>query len=73
MQVREYTFQSPYPSPVQVGRLDSNSVKEDGTKSSGETFKPLNETQQKAELVKNEMSGDVTPTVSQTSGLDVYA
>jgi len=71
MQVAQYTFQSPYSSPVQVGRLDPNSVKNNDSEKS---FTPPNETQQKAQSVQNSLKQDVSATVSTNNKLlDVYA
>jgi len=69
MDVAQYTFQSPYSSPVQVGRLDPNSVK---NSNSQQSFNPQSETQQKAQSVENSLKQDVSPTVSSNK-LDLYA
>jgi len=72
MQVAKYTFQSPYPSPVQVGRLDPNSLKDESSKNSSQSLSIQNEVEQKAQSVENSLKRDVSPTVS-TNKLDIYA
>jgi hypothetical protein len=73
MRVAEYTFRSPYPSPVQVGRLDPNSVKENGTNEDQSNPAALrSETEQKAKSFEASQKKEVTPTVSNNL-LDVYA
>ena len=72
MQVAQYTFQSPYPSPIQVGRLDPNSIKEDAAKSNSQNFNVPNETAQKAKVVQESLKQEVKPAVSNNR-LDIYA
>jgi len=72
MKVAQYTFQSPYSSPVQVGRLDPNSVKDDSSKNSAQTFNAPNETLQKAQSFEATQRKDVQATVAQNR-LDIYA
>jgi len=76
MNIAKYTFISPYPSPIQVGHLDPSSVEDSSSKSGAETeslIKASNQTLQKAEVVKEEISTEAKPVVSQNSVLDVYA
>jgi len=74
MEVRRYTFQSPYPSPVQFGRLDPSSVKSDDASQKNSSLDVSSQTQQKAQMLQNELKGDVKPMVEQSSGLlDLYA
>lgn len=70
MQVAQYTFQSPSPNPVQVGRLDPSSVKEE--KLSSLPTNVTNPTQAKAESFSATQVQDVKPTVNAKS-IDVYA
>ncbi|WP_152184083.1 hypothetical protein [Sulfurimonas indica] len=72
MKVVQYTFQSPYPSSMQVGRLDPNSVKDDNTKNSSQGFNAQNETVQKAKIVQESLKQEVKPTLSSNQ-LDIYA
>ncbi len=72
MQVAKYTFQSPYPSPIQVGRLDPNSLKDDTAKNSAKNFNLPNETVQKVKSVQESLKQEVKPTVSKNR-LDIYA
>jgi len=72
MKVAQYTFQSPYSSPVQVGRLDPNSVKDDSSKNSTQTFNAPNETLQKAQSFESTQKKDVQTSVTQNR-LDIYA
>lgn len=69
MQVAQYTFQSPYSSPIQLGRLDPNSVRNSNAEQS---FTPQNETEQKAQQIQSSLKEDVTPSVS-ANRLDIYA
>jgi len=71
MQVAKYTFQSPSSSPVQVGRLDPNSVKE--SSHSSELPKSVaNQTASKADSFAQTQVSEVKPTVGEHR-LDVYA
>ena len=73
MQIAQYTFQSPYPSPVQVGRLDPNSVKDNSANSNQPNPAALtNETEQKAKNLESSLKQEVKPTVSNNK-LDLYA
>ena len=73
MQVAQYTFQSPYPSPVQVGRLDPNSLKESSANPNQSNPAALtNETEQKAKSLEFSLKQEVKPTVSNNK-LDLYA
>jgi len=73
MNVASYLFQSPSPSPVQVGRLDPSSKEE----SSAQVESPVpNETLTKAQSFQASQISEVTPTVENASSehlLDVYA
>jgi hypothetical protein len=71
MNVASYTFQSPYSSPVQVGRLDPSSTKEETNTSQKAPL--TNETQQKAQNFASTQTQEVTPSVEATPLLDVYA
>ena len=75
MNVAQYTFQSPYSSPVQVGRLDPASVKEENTSSTGssQSAPVVNETLSSAQSFEATQTSEVTPTVSSDNLLDVYA
>jgi hypothetical protein len=72
MQVAQYTYQSPSPSAIQVGKLDPSSVKDESTKSSAELPKATNETLNKAQSFQATQVQEVKPTVSATS-IDTYA
>jgi len=72
MQVAQYTYQSPSPSAVQVGKLDPSSVKDESAKSSVELPKATNETLSKAQSFKATQVQEVKPTVTATS-IDTYA
>ena len=77
MNVAQYTFQSPYSSAVQVGRLDPSSVKEEGespsSTSSSQSAPVVNETLSSAQSFETTQISEVTPTVSSSNLLDVYA
>lgn len=76
MEVKNYTFQSPYPSPVQVGRPDPSTKKEDTSTEDASTkttfIEPVstNETLQAAQSLESSLKSDVTPTLNT---LDTYA
>lgn len=71
MNVASYTFQSPYSSPVQVGRLDPSSTKQET--SSSETPPTVDATQVKAQNFEATQVQEVTPEVESKPLLDVYA
>lgn len=78
MNVTEYTFVSPYPNSVQVGRADPSSTKEAGLQTAEDT--PLsnasNQTLSEAKQVEETLKNDVKPTVSGATSsnlLDIYA
>lgn len=75
MNVAQYTFQSPYPSPVQVGRLDPSSLKDSSSAGSDTSslLKSTNETLNKAEAVETSLKSEVKPSVSASNSLDLYA
>ncbi len=77
MNVAQYTFQSPYSSAVQVGRLDPSSVKEEGesrsSASSSQGAPVVNETLSSAKSFEATQASEVTPTVESNQLLDVYA
>jgi len=75
MNVAQYIFQSPYPSPVQVGRLDPNSLK-DSSSSQNDTsslLKSSNETLKRAEVLETSLKSEVKPSVFSSGSLDLYA
>ena len=69
MEVARYTFQSPYSSPIQVGKPDPSVKKEDD--STSESLP--NETQQKAKQFLSTQVSEVKPTVDTKQLLDTYA
>jgi len=75
MNTIQYIFQSPYASPVQVGRPDPSSVKESSSSGTdtASLLKSTNQTVQKADLAKESMVSEVKPSVSSTKVLDTYA
>jgi len=70
MQVAQYTFQSPSPSQVQVGKLDTSAKQE---KESQSVVNNSNQTATKAQAFVATQTKDVTPTVNANQLLDVYA
>ena len=82
MNVAQYTFQSPYSSALQVGRLDPSSVKEEAKEeteestsatTSQESAPVVNETLSSAQSFEATQTSEVTPTVESNQLLDVYA
>lgn len=72
MQVAMYTYQSPSPNAVQVGRLDPSSVKDESTKSSSQQPPSTNATLAKAQNFQATQVQEVKPMVTATS-IDTYA
>lgn len=79
MNVSSYLFQSPYSSPVQVGRVDPSAQQEDVKK---EDTKPQESTasapqadlkQQEAQVFAASQVKEVTPAVKSEKLLDMYA
>jgi len=75
MQVTSYTFQSPYPNQVQVGRPDPSSKSDDssGTSASGFDTTSTNQSVQDAKTFELSQTKEVTPEVESKQLLDVYA
>ncbi|MEN4046741.1 hypothetical protein [Sulfurimonas sp. NWX367] len=75
MNIAQYTFQSPYPSPVQIGRLDPSSLKDSSSSQSDTSslLKASNETLKKAQVLETSLKSEVKPSVSQSKSLDIYA
>jgi len=74
MNVAKYTFQSPYSSPVQVGRLDPSSTKETGSSSANMDFlTSTNQAQPEAKSVQTSSKSEVTPSVNESRLLDTCA
>lgn len=74
MNVSQYTFQSPYSSPFQVGRIDPNSKKGDASSEpSSEFVKNTNPTLANAQSFKASQTSEVKPTVDSDHVLDIYA
>ena len=73
MQVAQYTFQSPYASSVQIGKLDPSSVEKDKSSSSNGDMSALSK-KVPEQLLKNDTQEvkSIEPTVSN-SLLDTYA
>jgi hypothetical protein len=74
MNVAQYTFQSPYPSPVQVGRLDPSSQNDNSQSAdTSSLLKATNQTEQKAQMVQESIKSEAKPVVSTPALLDLYA
>ncbi|MBU1217720.1 hypothetical protein KJ870_04860 [bacterium] len=79
MNVSSYLFQSPYSSPVQVGRLDPSTkqedVKQEDTKSQQSTVSApqADLKQQEAQVFAASQVKEVTPAVKSEKLLDMYA
>ena len=70
MQVAKYLFQSPSPNPVQVGRLDPSSLKQETSNSLPKAV--VNETAVKAQEFASTQVQEVKPSITANS-IDVYA
>jgi len=74
MNVSSYLFQSPYPSPVQVGRADpSTQQEEQKTQSNAEPAPQTDQKQQEAQAFAASQIKEVAPVVESKKLLDVYA
>lgn len=70
MEVTRYTFQSPYPNQVQVGRPDPTAAKEQSAQKEGsQLLEATNQTQQKAQDFVQTQKSEVTPTLK--TSLDI--
>lgn len=72
MNIAQYTFQSPYPSPIQVGRLDPSSVKNSSNEDTS-FFNASNQTLKEAQTFENSLKNEVKPAVESSNSLDIYA
>jgi len=73
MRVAQYTFKSPSSTPIQVGRLDPNSVKQDvGLDKDQSLLNSVNETLTKAKSLEVSQVHDVSTSVSNANILDLY-
>ncbi|SMP88514.1 hypothetical protein SAMN06314042_1123 [Epsilonproteobacteria bacterium SCGC AD-308-O04] len=74
MNVTSYIFQSPYPSPVQVGRADTSSTQGQSTQkdSSAEIIAATDESSKSAESFQATQTQEVKPAV-EAGTLDTYA
>ena len=74
MQVTRYTFQSPYPNQVQIGRPDASSKSEDSSSSSATELdtSSTNQTMQDAKAFEASQTKEVTPEVASKQLLDIY-
>lgn len=74
MEVASYIFQSPYNSQVQIGQPDpsakSNSQAEN---QNAELIQKSNTKLQEAQTFQSTQKSEVTPTIKESSGLDLYA
>jgi len=74
MNVASYTYQSPSPSAVQVGRLDPSSVKEEPKKESeSSSLDTTTQVQKEAQSFEATQTNEVAPSVASKHLLDVYA
>ena len=74
MQVKSYTFQSPYPNQFQIGRVDPSSEQEEKTQAdTAKLSQESNQTLKEAELFSATETQEVKPEVSSQNLIDVYA
>ncbi|MFT7004238.1 MAG: hypothetical protein ACJAWW_001595 [Sulfurimonas sp.] len=74
MNVTQYTFQSPYNSSIQVGRVDPNSRKDASTQdSSPEFLKNTNSSAGNSKNFQSTQTNEVKPMVDSGNTLDIYA
>lgn len=70
MEVTQYTYQSPYPSPVQFGRANTNAQKDESQ--TQELLTQTNDKLQEAQQFEAAQTQEVKPNV-EMSKLDLYA
>jgi len=74
MEVKQYLFQSPYSSQVQIGRLDpsveQNQKAQEQTQS---LVSNTNQTAKEAQQFSATQTKEVTPSVASKDSLDLYA
>ena len=78
MNIAKYTFISPYPSPIQVGKLDPSSVKESDTQTADKTkeitsFSSQKQRLQELEIMDTSVKGSDKPATPVSFSLDTYA
>ena len=75
MDVARYTFQSPYPSQIQIGRPDPTVKQEDksGSKEKSELPSTMNETQRKSQSFEATQKKEVQAVVTANNGQQVAA
>jgi len=73
MNVASYTFKSPYPSSVQVGRPDPSSKQDNNADAGSENIKGSNTTLTKAENFQANQTQEVKPKLDTGRTLDIYA
>ena len=74
MNVTQYTFQSPYSSQVQVGKPDMSAQKANETQqASSELIKNTNTSLSEAQSFQSSQTQEVTPSVSSSNLIDIYA
>ncbi len=72
MNVASYTFQSPYSSQVQVGRLDPSSKQDSDAKETDTEIINNNSSASKAQNSQQVQTSEVKPTVDSAQLLDTY-
>lgn len=74
MEIKQYLFQSPYSSQVQIGRLDpsveQNQKAQEQTQS---LVSSTNQTAKEAQQFNSAQTKEVTPSVTSKDSLDLYA
>ncbi len=73
MQVSSYTFQSPYPNQVQIGRPNVSSESDKSSTTSGFDTSSTDRTLQSAKSFEASQIKEVTPEVESKQVLDTYA
>jgi hypothetical protein len=71
MEVTQYTYQSPYSSPVQLGRASPNTQKEEQGAQTDELISQTNESLKEAQKFEASQTQEVKPTIN-ASKLDLY-
>jgi hypothetical protein len=74
MEIKQYLFQSPYSSQVQIGRLDPSVEQNQKTQEQTQSLvNNTNQTAKEAQQFNSAQTKEVTPAVASKDSLDLYA
>lgn len=74
MEIKQYLFQSPYSSQVQIGRPDPSVEQNQRTQEQTQSLvSNTNQTAKEAQQFNSTQTKEVTPSVASKDSLDLYA